>query len=330
MENVMENTAKVVGLCMKDEAAQVVRTILDDYQGGRAIDKISSAQAPNRDVVIRILHELFQVIYPGYYRDPNNKGRVYNVEAQISTVVDDIIINLEEQVEIALRYTNEFTARSGKELRAESQKIAIEFVRRIPKIREYLDTDLQAILDGDPAAYSKSEIILSYPGMYAITVYRCAHELYKLHVPMIPRILSEHAHSKTGVDIHPGATIGKYFMIDHATGVVVGETTIIGEHAKIYQGVTIGALSTRLGQKLQGRKRHPTIEDNVTIYSGASILGGETIIGHDAVIGGNCFITASVPPYTKVNVKNQEMVLNQGKGVPEKVEAEDSGWFYVI
>ena len=166
--------------------------------------------------------------------------------------------------------------------------------------------------------------------MYAITVYRCAHELYKLHVPMIPRILSEHAHSKTGVDIHPGATIGKYFMIDHATGVVVGETTIIGEHAKIYQGVTIGALSTRLGQKLQGRKRHPTIEDNVTIYSGASILGGETIIGHDAVIGGNCFITASVPPYTKVNVKNQEMVLNQGKGVPEKVEAEDSGWFYVI
>ena len=315
---------------MKDEAAQAVRSILDDYRGGRAIDQISSAEAPDRDAVIRILHELFQVIYPGYYRDPNNRGRVYNVDAKISTVVDDIIINLQEQVEIALRYTNEFTGKSRREIKAEAQRIAIQFIRSIPKIREYLDTDLQAMLDGDPAAYSKSEIILSYPGMYAITVYRCAHELYRLKVPMVPRILSEHAHGKTGVDIHPGATIGKYFMIDHATGVVIGETTIIGEHVKIYQGVTIGALSTRLGQKLQGKKRHPTIEDNVTIYSGASILGGETIIGHDAVIGGNCFITASVPPYTKVNVKNQEMVLSQGKGEPQKVESEDSAWFYVI
>ena len=326
----MTNTG-AIGLCMKDEAEAAVREILNDYKGGRAIDKISSAKAPNRDTVIRVLHELFQVIYPGYYRDPNNKGRVYNVDAQISTVVDDIIINLEEQIEIALRYTNEFTGKDRKEVRAESQKIAIEFIRTIPRIREYLDTDCQAILDGDPAAYSKSEIILSYPGMYAITVYRCAHELYRLHVPMIPRIMSEHAHSKTGVDIHPGATIGKYFMIDHATGVVVGETTIMGEHVKIYQGVTIGALSTRLGQKLQGKKRHPTIEDNVTIYSGASILGGETVIGHDATIGGNCFITSSVPPYTKVNGKNQEMVLGKGEEKPKKVEPkEDSAWFYVI
>jgi len=326
----MEKTANI-GLCMKDEAESAVREILNDYKGGRAIDKVSSTQAPNRDVVIRVLHELFQVIYPGYYRDPNNKGRVYNIDAQISTVVDDIIINLEEQIEIALRYTNEFTGKARHEVRAESQKIAISFIRTIPKIREYLDTDCQAILDGDPAAYSKSEIILSYPGMYAITVYRCAHELYRLHVPMIPRIMSEHAHSKTGVDIHPGATIGKYFMIDHATGVVVGETTIMGEHVKIYQGVTIGALSTRLGQKLQGKKRHPTIEDNVTIYSGASILGGETVIGHDATIGGNCFITSSVPPYTKVNVKNQEMVLGKGEEKPKTVnKAEDSTWFYVI
>lgn len=326
----MENVASI-GLCMKDEAESAVREILKDYKSGRAIDKVSSAQAPNRDAVIRVLHELFQVIYPGYYRDPNNKSRVYNMDAQISTVVDDIIINLEEQIEIALRYTNEFTGKERKEVRAESQRITIQFIRTIPGIREYLDTDCQAILDGDPAAYSKSEIILSYPGMYAITVYRCAHELYKLHVPMIPRIMSEHAHSKTGVDIHPGATIGKYFMIDHATGVVVGETTIMGEHVKIYQGVTIGALSTRLGQKLQGKKRHPTIEDNVTIYSGASILGGQTIIGHDATIGGNCFITASVPPYTKVNVKNQEMVLGKGEEKPQKVEQkEDAAWFYVI
>lgn len=319
-----------VGLCMKDEAEDAVRQILDDYKQGRAIDKVSNTQAPDRDAVIRVLHELFQIVYPGYYRDPNNRGRVYNIDAQISTVVDDVIINLEEQIEIALRYTNEFTGKSQRELRTESQRVTIQFIRTIPRIREYLDTDCQAILDGDPAAYSKSEIILSYPGMYAITVYRCAHELYKLKVPMIPRIMSEHAHSKTGVDIHPGATIGKYFMIDHATGVVVGETTIMGEHVKVYQGVTIGALSTRLGQKLQGKKRHPTIEDNVTIYSGASILGGETVIGHDATIGGNCFITSSVPPYTKVNVKNQEMVLGKGEEKPKSVKDEDSAWFYVI
>ena len=164
-------------------------------------------------------------------------------------------------------------------------------------------------LEGDPAAYSKSEIILSYPGLYAITVFRLAHELFLLKVPMIPRIMTELAHSRTGVDIHPGATIGKYFMIDHATGIVVGETTIIGEHVKVYQGVTIGALSTRAGQALHGRKRHPTIEDNVTIYSGATILGGETVIGHDVVIGGNCFIAASIAPYSRVNVRNQEEML---------------------
>lgn len=327
----MENT-KPVGICMKDEASLAVQAILKDYQKGRAIDRIASATEPNRDVVVKkIIPELFQVVYPGYYRDITNTHRVYNVDANISTIVDDIIINLEEQVELALKYTNEFNSKSQKEIQAESSRISIEFIRQIPKVREYLDTDIQATLDGDPAAYSKSEIILSYPGLYAVTVHRLAHELYRLKVPMIPRIMSEHAHSKTGVDIHPGATIGKYFMIDHATGVVVGETTIIGEHVKVYQGVTIGALSTRLGQKLQGKKRHPTIEDNVTIYSGASILGGETVIGHDVVIGGNCFITSSVAPNTKVNVKNQEMILGEGKRAREvKQEESDSAWFYVI
>ena len=151
-----------------------------------------------------------------------------------------------------------------------------------------------------------------------MTVFRLAHELYLLKVPMIPRMMTEHAHDKTGVDLHPGATIGKYFMIDHATGIVVGETTVIGEHVKIYQGVTIGALSTRAGHSLQGKKRHPTIEDNVTIYSGASILGGETVIGHDVVIGGNCFITASIAPESRVNVKNQEALLRKNEAGFEK------------
>ena len=270
---------------MQEQAAAVVREILGDYGKRRAIDRIENATEPSRDVIVHILHELFQIVYPGYYRDPDSSRRVYNVNASISTIVDDIIINLQEPIEQALFYTDEFHAKSGEEIRKESERIVIEFMRRIPRVREYLDTDLQATLDGDPAAYSKSEIILCYPGFYAITVFRLAHELYLLRVPMIPRIMTEHAHSKTGVDLHPGATVGKYF---------------------------IGALSTRGGQKLQGKKRHPTIEDNVTIYSGASILGGETVIGHDVVIGGNCFITSSVAPNTRVNVKNQEMVLGGG------------------
>lgn len=293
----------------RDEAGLVVQQLLRDYQGGRAIDQIAAFREPDRDAIVRVIDELFQIVYPGYYRDPNMTQRIFNMDAAISTVTDDILINLAEQIEIALRYTDAFHQKTEADVREESQKIAIEFVRRIPRVREYLDTDVQAILDGDPAAYSKSEIILSYPGLYAITVFRLAHELFLLNVPMIPRIMTEHAHSRTGVDIHPGATIGKYFMIDHATGVVVGETTIIGEHVKIYQGVTIGALSTRAGQGLHGKKRHPTIEDNVTVYSGATILGGETVIGHDVVIGGNCFITASIAPNSRVNVKNQEELL---------------------
>lgn len=183
----------------------------------------------------------------------------------------------------------------------------MEFLRRIPKIRAYLDTDLQATYDGDPAADGKADIILSYPGILATTVHRIAHELFDLKVPLIPRMMSENAHSKTGIDIHPGATIGKYFFIDHGTGIVIGSTTYIGDHVKIYQGVTLGALSTSAGQLLHGVKRHPTIEDNVTIYSGASVLGGETRIGANSVIGSNAFITFSVPSGSRVTIKNQEL-----------------------
>lgn len=172
-----------------------------------------------------------------------------------------------------------------------------------------MESDLQATFDGDPAADNKEEIILSYPGLMASTVNRIAHELFLLNVPLIPRMMTEHAHSLTGIDIHPGATIGKYLMMDHGTGIVVGSTSIIGNHVKIYQGVTIGALSTRGGQALHGVKRHPTIEDNVTIYAGASILGGETVIGHDSVIGSNAFITSSVKPETRISVANQEHLV---------------------
>ena len=170
-----------------------------------------------------------------------------------------------------------------------------------------MQTDLQAAYDGDPAATGMAEIIFSYPGMFAITVYRLAHELHILNVPMLPRIMTEYAHNLTGIDIHPGATVGNYFFIDHGTGIVIGETTVIGENVKIYQGVTLGALSTRGGQSLRGKRRHPTIEDDVTIYAGASILGGDTVIGKGAVIGSNVFITESVAPATSVINKKQEL-----------------------
>jgi serine O-acetyltransferase len=192
-----------------------------------------------------------------------------------------------------------------------------------------LAADVAASFEGDPAAFSTDEIIWSYPGIYAITIYRLAHELYLLNVPLIPRMMTEFAHSRTGIDIHPGATIGHHFFIDHGTGIVIGETTVIGNFVKIYQGVTLGAMSTRGGQILKGVKRHPTIEDHVTIYSGASILGGSTTIGEGVVIGSNAFITKSVPEKTRVSVKNPEL---QFKGDEKRSVEFDQGefWDYMI
>jgi len=182
------------------------------------------------------------------------------------------------------------------------KELGAEFLKKLPNIRASLATDVEATLDGDPAAKDKQEIIISYPGIYAISVYRLAHELELLKIPKLPRIMTEHAHSITGIDIHPGAQIGDYFFIDHGTGIVIGETTVIGKHVKIYQGVTLGALSTKGGKTLNGQKRHPTVEDNVTIYSGASIFGGNTVIGKDSVLGSNVFVTNSVPPGSKLSI----------------------------
>ncbi|MDR2608196.1 MAG: serine acetyltransferase, partial [Treponema sp.] len=213
-----------------------------------------------------------------------------------------------------------------------AEELSFAFLSRLPEVREYLASDVSAAFDGDPAAYSLDEIISSYPGIYAITVYRLAHVLYELRVPLIPRIMTEHAHSVTGIDIHPGAVIGHHFFIDHGTGIVVGETTIIGNHVKIYQGVTLGALSTRGGQVLKDVKRHPSIEDHVTIYSGASILGGTTVIGEGVVIGSNAFVTKSVPEKTKVSVKNPELQFKTGgQDHWEHKELEQDGfWDWII
>lgn len=290
---------------LEQEVQELVTDILADYRGDRAIDRMEDfVDQPDKEVIINIVNKLLRILYPGYYRDTSYK--VYNAANQLSLLIEDVMYYLNKEIAKVLKYSPDYKTADEEAKKKAAKDITIAFLKRIPCVREYLETDLEAAFDGDPAASSKEEIILCYPGMLAITVYRIAHELFLLSVPLIPRTMTEYAHSVTGIDIHPGASIGKYFFIDHGTGIVVGETTIIGEHVKVYQGVTIGALSTSGGQKLKNKKRHPTIEDYVTIYSNASILGGETVIGRDSVIGGNAFITRSVAAGSRVSIKNQE------------------------
>jgi len=305
-------------------------SLMEDYGRGRTIDEIKMFEYPDKDIVIDILEKIKIVIYPGYYR--NRNYRTYTVRNNISILLEDIIYNLIKQTAIVLRYSPVYENADSDAIAQAAERITFAFLETIPRIREYIETDIQATYDGDPAAYNKDEIICTYPGLYAIFTSRIAHELFKLGVPLIPRIMTEHAHSITGIDIHPGTTIGKYFFIDHGTGIVIGETTVIGDNVKIYQGVTLGALSTRGGQKLKNAKRHPTICDNVTIYSGASILGGETVIGKNVVVGGNAFITSSIPEGARVSVKSQELLYNYDESHPaERKEIEqDSSWYYNI
>ena len=281
----------------------VVDTILVDYQQGRDIDKIDLFRHPDKAVITDMIRKLIRIVYPGYYRDKSY--RHYNIKHHLSMLIEDVMFNLNHQ--LALVYRANGMAAQDAESKAED--VSLEFFKAIPAVRALVQTDVQAAYDGDPAATSTDEVIFCYPGLFAITVYRLAHVLYTLNVPMLPRIMTEHAHSVTGIDIHPGASIGAHFFIDHGTGIVIGETTVIGDHVKVYQGVTLGALSTRGGQNLRGKRRHPTIEDNVTIYAGASILGGQTVIGKNSVIGSNAFITSSIDPGTTVTPKTQELQL---------------------
>ncbi len=305
------------------DADDIVKAILEDYRQDRAIDrKDDFFDQPNNEVIIDIIDKLIKIIYPGYYRDTTYKG--YNAGNHLATLIEDVMYRLHGQiVKVRLNAPGEEN-KCREKVEHESYQIAVEFLKKIPMIRSYLEEDLEASLEGDPAAKSFDEIILSYPGLYAITVNRLAHELFLLDVPLIPRIMTEHAHSLTGIDIHPGATIGHHFFIDHGTGIVVGETTVIGDNVKIYQGVTLGALSTRGGQNLRGVRRHPTIEDNVTIYSGASILGGETVIGKDSIIGSNCFITKSIPAGTRVSIRQQELQYSGTTKTAEKDLTDDT------
>lgn len=272
---------------------------------------------PNRDAIIGILADLRHLMFPRYFGDETPTG------SDPRYFIGETLIRIEDSLRRELREALLF--RDGDTMDAEAidarvEEVCSTFLTKLPELHRVLLKDVQAAFDGDPAAQSKEEIIFSYPGFFAVFVYRIAHELYVQKVPLIPRIMTEYAHGRTGVDINSGATIGEYFFIDHATGVVIGETTTIGDHVKIYQGVTLGALSTRAGQQLSGVKRHPTIEDNVTIYSNASVLGGETVVGEGTVIAGGAFVTESIPANSRVSVKGVEINVRQPRKSPASWE----------
>lgn len=305
----------------KKQMDTLVAEILDSYQKYPDTCSINTRNRLNKNIIIDILEEIRSIVFPGFFEVKNlNRD---SIEYHVGELLEDIHYRLKKQVTKALYHTEEKDIRES-DVQRKAEEIVKAFLARIPALREVLATDVQAAYDGDPAAFNTDEVIFSYPGVYAITVNRIAHELHVLGVPLIPRIMTEHAHTLTGIDIHPGATIGKYFFIDHGTGVVIGETTEIGDRVKIYQGVTLGALSTRGGQSLRSKKRHPTIEDNVTVYSGASILGGETVIGEGASIGSNAFVTSSVPAGTRVSIKNPELQFKGGVRMTEL--GQDGFW----
>ena len=277
----------------KQVLQSLVGNMLASYDNHPETVNIGEKSRLDREIIIDILLKIRSILFPGYFEQKQLKSTY--IEYHVGELMEDIQYKLNKQIVKALHHTEDKqpVKEDAGALEARAEEITLQFLSTLPALREILATDVQAAYEGDPAAFNTDETIVSYPGVFAITVNRIAHELYLLGVPMIPRIMTEYAHNLTGIDIHPGATIGSYFFIDHGTGVVVGETTVIGKGAKIYQGVTLGALSTRGGQSLRHRKRHPTLGDNVTVYAGASILGGESIIGDGAIIGSNCFITSS-------------------------------------
>lgn len=282
---------------IKNEIESIAKRLGNNYREQGLFEMGIESRPPKRSEIIELVDDLRRVIFPGYF---GNENTAYvSLDSFADHMLAIVYEKMYKQIETALVYTAEKC--KGAECGPCAEELTMRFMEAIPKLQDLLMKDVEAEFDGDPAANSKEEIIFCYPGVFAIFVYRIAHELYEMGVPFIPRIMSEYAHSETGIDINPGATIGEYFFIDHGTGIVIGETTVIGDHVKIYQGVTLGALSTSKGQGLSGVKRHPTIEDNVVIYSNTTILGGETVIGKNSVVAGNCFVTTSVPRDTRVS-----------------------------
>lgn len=288
-----------------DHLDDIVRQLHAGYQSSELFFNRDGLERPNRSAIINILNDFRQLLFPGYFgtESPTRTSAPYFAGHMLTYIYEELC----PQIQLALAYHE---GGLTEEVKHRAEQTATELLLELPRIQKLLLIDVEAALNGDPAAGSREQVIFSYPGLHAIFVYRIAHELYVRNIPYIPRIMSEYVHGLTGIDINSGATIGEYFFIDHGTGVVIGETTTIGNNVKIYQGVTLGALSTRAGLKLAGKKRHPTIEDDVTIYSNVSILGGKTVIGRGCTIGGSAFITSSIPPFSRVSVKNPELTVD--------------------
>ncbi|MCA9040944.1 MAG: serine acetyltransferase [Planctomycetaceae bacterium] len=298
----------------KEQLPELTDALVATYTELTRINHLGHCPLPSTEAVIEIAQDLKEVIFPGYRRRQNL--HIGNITYHIGDLIDGLHDKLTLQFARALRHDFQLTHKVGcaeelkQDFEALGQKKTIAFLERLPDIRRLLDCDAQAAFDGDPAAKSIDEIIFCYPGLEAITIHRIAHELYKLDVPLIPRVLAEWSHANTGIDIHPGADIGPYFFIDHGTGVVIGETCEIASHVKIYQGVTLGALSfdhDEDGQIVRNQKRHPTIEEHVVLYANATVLGGDTVVGAHSVIGASVSLTKSVPAYTQVTIEKPSL-----------------------
>jgi serine O-acetyltransferase len=296
---------------LKEQLPELTDRIVQTYTETSSISHLGHCALPSYDVIVSAIEDLKEIIYPGYRR---REGlHIGNVTYHVGDLIDGLHDKLTTQIGRALRHEAGFSRNCqqvDRDFEALGQSKAILFLEAIPEIRRMLALDAQAALVGDPAVKTLDEVIFCYPGLEAVTVYRLAHALHELKVPLIPRMMTEWAHSKTGIDIHPGATIGHHFFIDHGTGVVIGETCEIGNHVKLYQGVTLGALSFPTdgnGQLVRGQKRHPTIEDDVVIYANATVLGGATVIGHHSVIGSNVWLTRSLEPRTTVVLEKPKL-----------------------
>jgi serine O-acetyltransferase len=299
---------------------ELAAALLASYASDERARRISQHYLPSREAIVEILHAVLDLMYPGYFgrRDLNDE----NLGAHVAQSVAALAPKIEREMEHCLCYGRERDSSQSDigDCAPRARDLAQVFLRRLPEIRRLLLGDVQAAFDGDPAATNLDEVVLAYPGLLAVSVYRIAHALYDLGVPMMARIMTEWAHSRTGCDIHPGAKIGPAFFIDHATGVVIGETTDIGEGVKLYQGVTLGALSfprDATGQIIRGRKRHPTVDRGSTLYANATVLGGQTVVGADSVIGGSVFLTHSVPPRSRVSLKEPELRVASRDGAAE-------------
>jgi len=277
--------------------SHLTERLLASYAKTGGINHVDGKNLPSKTAIAGITHNLVRLLFPGFFDEKLLHSS--ELSSETSSLVESILHNLENEIRKSLEYSPP-PELPKKDVRSFAHALAVEFLESLPRVRDLLRTDAEAAFKGDPAALSQDEVIVAYPFMEAIAVQRLAHELYLKNIALIPRIMTEWAHARTGMDLHPGAQIGTHFFVDHCTGTVVGETTIIGDHVKMYQGVGLVAKSLAAGQMLRGQKRHPTIEDGVTIYAGATIMGGDTVVGEGSTIGANVFLTNSVPPHSLV------------------------------